>query len=104
MGSRAARAESTSRNGQPLALAASSRPDADNDARAWNPPVTCQGCRLSTHRSLVRAQSDQKSALTRFADSCRTFRKGREVPEPDDYSAANSTPIRSARQRATALS
>src|SRR5262245_21257463 len=28
------------------------RPAADDDARAWNPRLTCQGCRLITHASL----------------------------------------------------
>jgi hypothetical protein len=28
------------------------RPAADDDARAWNPAMTCQGCRASSHTSL----------------------------------------------------
>jgi len=56
------------------------RPDADDDARAWNPRPTCRGCRPTYVARWARP--DRMSALARFADSSRTSREVREVPYP----------------------
>jgi hypothetical protein len=58
------------------ASAPRTRPDADDDSRAWNPGMTCQECRPSTHRSLGESKPIKSPLWPALRTQVRTFRNG----------------------------